>query len=367
MVLRQIVLSGLLAILTINDGQAAFVHPGCLSTQSDINRMKAKVAANEQPWKGGWDRLVSNTGGFLDDAPLAQTTINVGGGLTENYIRLAQDCAKAYQCALRYNISGETAYGDKAVEIMNTWAAVMTGWAGDTNVSLRAGIYGYEMACAAELMRNYSGWNASDFATFQTWMIDQFYSINHSFLTLHHGTVDGHYWANWDLANMASVIAIGVLCDRQDIYDEGLNYFYSGVGNGNIGNAVHWILPDGTGQWQESGRDQGHATMGVPLMGTICEIAWNQGIDLYGYAGNRFLAGCEYITKYNLWNDVLYVGYPYESGHPGTDATYYVQTVISSASRGIERPGWDMIYNHYVNRQGKAAICRKDSARWRRL
>ena len=105
----------------------AFVHPGCLSTQADLDRMAAKVAAGEQPWKGGWDRLVGNTGGYLDDAPLAQSTINAGGGLSENYIRLAMDCAKAYQCALRYNISGETAYGDKAVEIMNKWASVMTG------------------------------------------------------------------------------------------------------------------------------------------------------------------------------------------------------------------------------------------------
>jgi hypothetical protein len=350
-----------MAILTIGVVQAAFVHPGCLSTQADLDRMTAKVNAQAQPWKGGWDRLVSNTGGYLDDAPLAQTTINVGGGLSENYIRLAMDCAKAYQCALRYRVSGDTAYGNKAVQIMNAWKNTMTGWAGDTNVSLRAGIYGYEMACAGELMRGYSGWAAADFAAFQTWMVDVFYSINTYFLTYKHGTIDGHYWANWDLANMASMMAIGVLADRQDIFDEGLNYFYSGSGNGNIGNAVHWIHPDGTGQWQESGRDQGHSTMGAPVMATICEIAWNQGIDLYSYAGNKFLAGSEYIAKYNLWYDVAYVGYPSESGHPD-DATYYIQTVISSSSRGQERPGWDMIYNHYVNRLGKASPYSKQFA-----
>jgi hypothetical protein len=172
--------------------------------------MAARVDAQAQPWKGGWDRLLGNTDGFLDDAPLAQSTINVGGGLSENYIRLAMDCAKAYQCALRYNISGETAYGNKAVEIMNAWKNTMTGWAGDTNVSLRSGIYGYQMACAGELMRNYSGWAPADFAAFQTWMVNVFYSINDSFLDNHHGTIDGHYWANWDLANMASKIAIGV-------------------------------------------------------------------------------------------------------------------------------------------------------------
>lgn len=326
---------------------AAFVHPGCLSTQADLDRMAAKVAAGEQPWKGGWDRLAGNTDGYLDDAPLAQMTINVGGGLSENYIRLAMDCAKAYQCALRYNISGETAYGDKAVEIMNTWASVMTGWAGDTNVSLRAGIYGYEMACAAELMRDYPGWDAADFAAFKTWMIDVFYSKNTYFLTYKHGTCDSHYWANWDLSVMASMMAIGVLCDRQDIFDEGLNYFYNGSGNGNINNAVHTIHPDGTGQWQESGRDQGHASMGPQLLGTICEIAWHQGIDLYGYERQKFLSASEYIAKYNLWNDVPYVCY--------INCEYWVNPVVSSSGRGTVRPGWDLIYNHYVNRLGIAA------------
>ena len=161
------------------------------------------------------------------------------------------DCAKAYQCALRYQISGNTAYGDKAVEILNAWASTMTGWAGDTNVSLRSGLYGYEMACAGELMRNYSGWNASDFAAFQTWMVNVFYDRNTYFLTYHHGTCDSHYWANWDLAAVASMMAIGVLCDNQAIFDEGLNYFYNGIGNGNIDNAVHTLHPDGFGQWQK--------------------------------------------------------------------------------------------------------------------
>jgi hypothetical protein len=319
--------------------------------------MAAKVTAGEQPWKGSWDILLSNTNGYLDDSSEAQSTINVGGGLSENYMRLAHDCAKAYQCALRYHISGETAHGDKAVYFMNSWASTMTGWAGDTNVSLRAGLYGYQMACAAELMRNYSGWNPADFAAFQTWMVGIFYDKNHYFLITHHGTVDDHYWANWELSNMASVMAIGVLCDNQAIFDEGLNYFYSGVGNGNIHKAVHYIHPDGSGQWQESGRDQGHALMGPPLIGTICEIAWNQGIDLYGYDNNRVLAGCEYIAKYNLfYDDVPWVKYIRAYGHPGTDESYEVHSVIASGgSRGAERPGWDMIYNHYVNRMGMAA------------
>ncbi|HOQ04307.1 MAG TPA: alginate lyase family protein [Anaerohalosphaeraceae bacterium] len=329
---------------------SAFVHPGLLSTRVDLERIRAKVAAGEQPWNGSWDILVSNTNSFLHTKSEAVPIIYAGEGHSENYIRLARDCARAYQCALRYQISGETAYGDKAVEILNAWASVMTGWQGDTNVSLRAGLYGYQLACAAELMRDYSGWSADAFAAFQTWMLNVFYAKNSSFLASHHGTCSSHYWANWDLANVASVMAIGVLCDRQDIFQEGLNYFYHGEGNGSIRNAVHFIHPDGLGQWQESGRDQGHTLMGVPLLGTICEMAWNQGIDLYGYDDNRVLAGCESIAKYNLGQEVPFVIYM-TCRYPNWPA----HSAVSSTARGQMRPGWEMIYNHYVNRKGLSA------------
>lgn len=357
---KKAAVAGFMIVLSVRIAQATFVHPGLLSTEEDLDRMAAKVAAGEQPWRGSWDILVSNTNSFLSASPEAVSTVCAGSGCSENYIRLARDCARAYQCALRYRISGETAYGNKAVQIINAWASTHTGWAGDTNVSLRAGLYGYQLACAGELMRNYSGWAPADFTAFQNYMVDQFYARNTYFLTFHHGTCDGHYWANWDLANMASMIAIGVLADREDIFNESLNYFYSGIGAGAINNAVHFIHPDGVGQWQESGRDQGHSLMGPQLMGAICEIAWNQGIDLYGYAGNRFLAGCEFISKYNLWyDDVPFVTFVRYWGH---NCDYETHTMIASGSRGNIRPGWDLVYNHYVNRMGLAAPYTKEYA-----
>jgi hypothetical protein len=195
-------------------------------------------------------------------------------------------------------------------------------------------------------MRNYTGWAAADFERFQEMMQSIFYPISSRFLELHNGTCDSHYWANWDLAAVATVMAVGVLLDDRAIFDEAVNYFYSGIGEGAIDNAVHYIHPDGSGQWPESGRDQGHNTLGMALMEPICEIACNQGVDLYGYDSNRFLAGSEYVAKYNLGNDVPYVTY--------INCEYVVQPVISASGRGAVRPGWDMLYNHYVNRTGLA-------------
>lgn len=345
----------LILLLAISCAHAApFTHPGCLSNKEDLTRMREKIAAAEQPWKGSWDKLVGNTGGFMDDEPGVQETMSVGGGRGENYIRLARDCAKAYQLALRYHGSGENPFADKAVEILNAWAAGHKKFEGDTNVSLRKGIYGYQLACTAELLRTYPGWSRPDFKAFQQYMKDMYYTGNHYFLTTRHGTVPSHYWANWGLANVASMMAIGVLCDDRAIFDESLGYFQHGEGNESLQHIVTFLHPDGLGQWQESGRDQGHAQMGPQLAGVICEIAWNQGIDLYGAKNNRVLAGVEYVSKYNLGENVPFTTYDYVSGHPGKEK-HWVQNHISPQSRGVGRPGWDLIYNHYVNRRGISA------------
>src|SRR5262249_51520961 len=110
--------------------------------------------------------------------------------------------------------------------------------------------------------------------------------------------------------------------------------------------AIYYLHPDGLGQWQESGRDQSHTVMGIGLLGAICEMAWKQGDDLYSYDNNRFLAGCEYVAKYNLGEDVPFKAYTFDKG---------VQKVQSDTARGDLRPVWELVYNHYVKRKGLPA------------
>src|SRR5690349_5689470 len=38
-----------------------FVHPGLLHKQPDLDRMKEKVAAGQEPWKSSYDILVANS------------------------------------------------------------------------------------------------------------------------------------------------------------------------------------------------------------------------------------------------------------------------------------------------------------------
>ena len=88
------------------------IHPGCLSTTNDITRMKARVAANAQPWKASWDILVANSHAQLSYTPNPQALICRGGacagmGYPENYMIMANDAAVAeYRRKMEREIDG---------------------------------------------------------------------------------------------------------------------------------------------------------------------------------------------------------------------------------------------------------------------
>ena len=140
----------------------SFVHPGLLHTEADFARMKVKVNANAQPWKGSWDILIANGRSQLTYNPNPVDTVR-RGGTGENYSRLFNDITAAYQTALRWKITGDVAYANKSIAIMNAWSLTLKQVTGNADRFLAAGIYGYEFANAAEIMRTYSGWAAADF------------------------------------------------------------------------------------------------------------------------------------------------------------------------------------------------------------
>ncbi|MEK4978436.1 RICIN domain-containing protein [Bacillus sp. FSL K6-6540] len=330
-----------------------FLHPGLLHTQTDLARIKQKVEEGAQPYLDGWNQLVNSPYSQAGWTPRATATI-VRGGAGDNVALLYNDVARAYQNALRWKITGSTAHGDTARDILNAWSATLTTVTGNADRYLAAGLNGYQLANAAELMRDYPGFDVS---RMQNMLLNVFYKpLNERFLIGneygrdHNDAFIQNYWANWDLSNMAATVAIGIFCDRRDIYDIGIEYFKHGAGNGSIYNAIPFLHPDGLAQWQESGRDQAHTLLGIGLMAVTSEMAWNQGDDLYGWANNRFMRAAEYVAKYNNGSDdVPFAAYEWGSG---TNGAVQRQTVISAAGRNEPRPVWEMIYNHYANRKG---------------
>ncbi len=331
-----------------------FAHPGLLHTGADLARMAAKVKAGASPHTAGYAKLTANRHSQSDWTAHPQTIVYRGteprrGTWVQNYGILYNDIHAAYQNALRYHVSGDTAHADTAVAILNAWSAKLTKVDGSADRFLAAGIYGYQAANAAELVRDHSGFEVE---RFQKMLVDVFYSVSEDFLVNHNnGTAAPHYWPNWDLCNMACVLATGIFCDDQAKVERAVEYFKHGVGMGSIKHAIHVVHDDGLAEWMEAGRDQGHSLFGVGLMGTVCEMAWNQGIDLYGYDDNRFLKGAQYVAKWCLGGKVPYTPYAQVDNRPGIQFT----TQVAPADPTHVRPVWAMIANHYTKRRGLSA------------
>ncbi|MFI0537574.1 alginate lyase family protein [Streptomyces sp. WSLK1-3] len=334
---------------TADAAPATWTHPGMLHNAGDINRAKVRVAAGDDPWLSGWNRLVANSHSQSTWTARATATI-VRGGTGENYSLLFNDIAAAYQNALRWRVGGTEANAACAARILNAWSTTLTSVTGNADRFLAAGIYGWQFANACELMRGYSGF---DLAAAQEMLVKVFYPLNNSFLTHHNDACITNYWANWDLCNMAAVLAIGILNEDAAKYDQAVTYFKSGAGNGSLAHAVPYLYTDSAGyalgQWQESGRDQGHTMMGMGQMGALCEMAWNQGEDLYSHDSRRFMKAAQYVAKYNLGEDVPFTTYTWGTGQNCAASS---QTVISSDSRGQVRPVWALLHFHYNRRLG---------------
>jgi len=373
-----------------------FIHPGGLHTQADFNRVKAQITAKNSTVLKAWSKL--------RNAEYAQSNVQtypvetiVRGGDGENYINAARGATMAYQNALRWKIGGTRANAKAAVRILMDWAHTTKQVTGNSDQALAVGLYGYQFAQVAELMRDYEGWSYEDFEEFKQWMLTVWYPGAIDFLRHRSGTWEnagkwwqapGHCWSNWGLCNALCVISIGILCDDVEIYNQGISFFkYDQVGNytdpptlhdvtGHDGYSGQAIQNDGLtdflgnmvvtcveseletgayghlGQLNESGRDAGHCAMSLGLAVDIAKIAYNQGDDLFAYMNHRLAAGIEYVAAQCLsveglpWTDYIY----------GTNGFYYTDSrswVMTEPVLGAQmRPYWGTIVGIYEGVKG---------------
>ena len=322
----------------------AFVHPGLLHTRADLDRMRQRVAAGQEPWASGFEKLRSHPQSRSDwklRGPISVVTRSPRN--TQGNDQMVLDGNAAYQNALMWCISGNEAHARKAVEILNAWSGGIQMMDG-SDVQLSAGLNGFKFVNAAELMRyTYPAWGRAEVARFEKMLREVIYPPIKDFATFANG--------NWDAACMKTILAIGVFCDDRALFDRAVAYYRNGAGNGRL---THYVINE-SGQAQESGRDQQHTQLGLGLLADTCEIAWNQGVDLYGEADNRLLKGFEYTARYNLGGDVSFVACVDTTGK-------YRHKVISTLGRGNLRPVYEMVWNHYQNRRGVPAPFTRQAA-----
>ena len=311
-----------------------FRHPGILHSRAELDFVKAKVAAGEEPWKSAWKELRGDAISSLDWKPKPAANVvrgpynnpDVGG------TDLMRDAAAAYSHAIQWYITGEKPHAGKAIDILNAYATTLKS-VGGHDAKLLVGMVGINFVNAAEIVRHTgAGWTGDDQKQFEHLLSSVFYPIIKDF----YPTANG----NWDAAMIQTMLAMGVFLDDREMFRRAVDYYLNGQGNGAILNYINDF-----GECQESGRDQAHTQMGLGYLGCAAEIAWKQGVDLYGACENRLALGYEYTAKYNLGHDVPYE--PYRS-HEGR----YNYPAISDKARGRFSSIYERVYHHYHDRMG---------------
>lgn len=327
-------LVGLSCLLLQVQVNAAFKHPGLLHNQSDLDFIEQKVAAEEEPWMSGWKKLLESDISRLDWQPKASIDVLRGAynkpdiGASD----LEKDSAAAYSQALQWVVTGDPHHAEKAINIFNTWSSTLKT-IGEHDAKLLVGMTGVNMINGAEIIRHTSSlWRNDDIARFEKMLLNVHYPVIKDFFDWANG--------NWDASMIQTMLSIGVFLDNEAIFQRAVKYFLEGKGNGSILNYFNNF-----GQCQESGRDQSHVQMGIGFLGTACEIAWKQGVDLYGAYDNRLALGFEYTAKYNLGYDVPFEPYSSIDGR-------YKHASISKRGRGRFRPIYERAYHHYHARMG---------------
>ena len=384
--------------LTMPETPAAtytFNHPCAMYTADDFARVKAELEGNTLPEVAQEFQALKNSPySSLTRDPEPQELIVRGdpkgtGVGSQNYTYAMRDAAAAYQTALIWKLSGDEAYAKKSIEILNAWAGKCKKiTSNDADFVLAAGAQGYTFACAAEMMLTYEGWKADDVNKFKQWMVDVFASVNKNFMEKHAGQCDLHYWSNWDLVNMSSYMAIGILTENSDMINYVVNYFYNGAGNGCIKNLIHGDLlsdPLGSGEMlaqdQESGRDQGHAQMSAMVTANLAQMAYSlyeqnklnpdaTKLDFFSANDNALLKLGEYVALSNLRSGSDNANKDGQwlitaSSMPFNKLEYCINCtckdkkhgtthngLADDSGRGSVRPGWEIFYNHYAKVKG---------------
>ena len=213
---------------------------------------------------------------------------------------------------------------DEALEIINAYAKTLQRFEGH-DAPLCA-IQGYWLLRSMIILKNRQTeeWSAMIRRAFLP-LIEQF-------------EADSPYAnGNWGHIVNRCRMAAAIFLDDKDLYQYSLDIYLHANDNGSL---PHYISE--TGQCQETGRDQAHAQLGLGTMCDICEMAWQQGDDLWGALDNRLMKGMEYSARYNLGYDV-----PFETWQDCT-GLYCDWTEPGSMQRGHIRCIYDAAYKHYT-------------------
>jgi hypothetical protein len=308
---------------------AQFIHPGIFNSQDELNFIKTTVNASAaHPMKTGYNTMKSFYGASLNYAPnpLANVAV-VASGVGADEANFRDASLAAYTHALQWVITGNAANKDKAIAIFNAWSKSFVSMTpADAQRQLEAAWVLPAWVAGAEIIRYYNsgaaGWSSADIVKF-CGMLDTLYNYVKIIYT-------DKRTNNWGSSAALSMLSVGVFENDTAKFNAG-KQFYT------------FLLPyqvEKTGLVMETCRDCNHAEYNMIGMLQAAEVAWHQGVDLYGIKLDsqttpRLLMGLEFQAN-------SFLGTPLNVGQSCG--------AVSCSGDDLHGPGWEIGRNHYMYR-----------------
>lgn len=338
-----------------------FTHPGVAWNQADIDRWRDIVATAHQPQYAGFEKLRDDKrsqANYKLNGPYAEIYAGDNDQLPVIMNQYADDFAAACQCAIMFAATGQKPFADKAMEVIRGYSKmtrpVFSARGAGLDHILVIGNLCVKLVYATELMHCLpgSGMTEQDFQDacdmFRRTCVgplDDFFAITDP---------KNKAVGNFEASAMNCYTCLAILLDKPEMMQKAADRYLNAYCTGSI----RYYVDGETGQCQESGRDQTHAQLGLGMMSMLCEVAWKQGLDLYGALDNRLLAGYEYTAKYNLGYDVPFKYMPEATGKYNwyeidqVDKNEVLTGQRTEGRRGKFSPVYERCYNHFVRRCG---------------
>lgn len=265
-------------------------HPGCLFSLDDLKDLPL-VAENEKVAYNAFRACNTASMGYQMQGPFEQ----VDREPDENRAAFENDGLASLYQALQWYLTGYDQYAKNSMDIMRAWATTHKR-CGGTTPHIMVGDVAMYMATAADILRScYTGWDNSlnnllkDYFMNVLWVNLRGNKDNKKLEVLHS--------ANQGAIEIRGALAIAVFLDDKEMFDNVMDAALYHPAAGLISNT----LP--SGQFADFGRDMGHAGGMLMDWAKTAEIAWNQGVDLYGFLDNRLKNCIEYFCEYNMTDD----------------------------------------------------------------
>lgn len=373
-----------------------FVHPGVLVDIDQLSMARAKIADGEQPWTAAFARMRDSGGSVatptrkywrfssLDYPPAPVTEVRCMGSIGRSYAAThpemnlsdsgcreqTDDAMAAYTHALMWYFTGNPAYAEKSIEIMNAWASTLREIKFDQpRTDKRQQIYaggllqaawtGQIFPRAAEIIRyTYDGWNSTDVAQFEDFLETVIYPV------IKDGWSGG---ANALMSFPEAIMGIGVFNNNRAIFESGVDMWRQNVKTiiympsdgsqpiaphsmyGGANTKGYWFDPSEylPGLGGETGRDLSHTMMGFGAMSNGAQTASIQGVDLFGEEQDRIVTAYElhakWINEYLDEKRRLGGTEPSINWRPGG----WVNPNFKIGGTAYAN-GWEITYNHFA-------------------